>query len=126
MPSLRKLFQQSFGGHKGIPGKQGGSLPRGSGGADVAKKTSTGKDITVKKETYSWGDLRKVEFGYSSGRAVIHPENYDEMKKLNFGESMSFVDEQKKKWSVKRMSEDRWRIKATDAGTKFDGIFTME
>lgn len=37
MISLRKLFQQSFEGHKGRPGKRGGSLPKGGGTAKQVK-----------------------------------------------------------------------------------------
>lgn len=52
MISLRKLFKQEFQGHKGRPGKVGGSLPRSGGargGADYDDKEQIGG---FKREQY--------------------------------------------------------------------------
>ncbi len=46
MISLKKLFKNSFPGHRGIPGHQGGSLPEGGGrvtGTEVGGVTPVAK-----------------------------------------------------------------------------------
>lgn len=61
----------------------------------------------VKKKQYSWGDLRKVEFGKGGidGHAVVHPEHHEKIKKLKPGESADYRDEQKINWKVQRSDD---------------------
>lgn len=55
----------------------------------------------VKKESYSWGDLVTVSKG-NQYKAVLHPEHQDALRKLKDGESHTFTDEQKHKWTATR------------------------
>jgi len=49
---------------------------------------------TYRKESYSWGDLRRLRMG-NAYTCVIHPEH---LAAINRGES--FTDEQGIRWSV--------------------------
>lgn len=55
MINLRRLFNNTFEGHKGRPGKKGGSLPR-SGGGNKGKPSVTYKDIKVGAKFHVTGD----------------------------------------------------------------------
>jgi len=58
--SLRKLFSNTFEGHRGIPGKQGGSLPR-SGGARGGADFGDPEEIGAGKART--GGFTKIDLG---------------------------------------------------------------
>lgn len=66
----------------------------------------TAKLIT---EEYSWGTLRKVEFGEGGryGYAIIHPEQWHGIAELEIGEEIDFTDEQNIHWTVKKIEGNK-------------------
>lgn len=65
-------------------------------------------------EKYSWGTLRKVEFG-SDGRAVIHPKEWKSIIGLRPSQTFTYKDEQGIRWVVKKMYGDTYSFEARGA-----------
>ena len=82
------------------------------------KDTMQGKKLKTVSESYSWGNLIKVESG-NKWKAILHPENIESVRKLKAGESYSFKDEQKMDWKVTATSEDgNYNIEGKGGGKK--------
>ena len=55
--------------------------------------------ITVNKKKYSWGTMTVINFG-QSWNIPLHPEDINEIAKLNDGDVFNFTDETNFKWKV--------------------------
>jgi len=56
-------------------------------------------------ESYGWGKLRKVELG-NEIKAIIHPEDWEQISTISDGGSTGYTDEQGIKWTVTRDGDD--------------------
>lgn len=56
---------------------------------------------TVKTDKYSWGTMKTIHHG-NSFSIPLHPEHHQAISKLKDGESHSFKDETKAKWTATR------------------------
>ena len=56
-------------------------------------------------KSFSWGKLRGVELG-NELKAIIHPEDWEEISALSTGEDLTYMDEQNVTWNVTRDGEN--------------------
>ncbi len=64
MISLKRLFRNTFEGHKGIPGHQGGSLPKSGGSARYGQKGGAKDQASENdpRQKGSWGGSMHVPY----------------------------------------------------------------
>ncbi len=66
---------------------------------DLKSKLNISDKVEVKKERYSWGNLRVIRVGVSFS-VIIDPENWQKIDALKSGESAFFKDDQNSRWNV--------------------------
>ena len=64
---------------------------------NLKSKLNISDKIEIKKEKYSWGNLRVIYSGISFS-VIIHPEHWAKIDSLKSGEEITFRDETGKVW----------------------------
>jgi hypothetical protein len=64
---------------------------------NLKSKLNISDKIEIKKEKYSWGNLRVIYSGISFS-VIIHPEHWAKIDNLKSGEKIKFRDETREVW----------------------------
>jgi hypothetical protein len=128
MYSLSKLFQQKFEGHKGRPGKRGGSLPK-SGGSSA---DSTGlKGEKISSEMFEDRKNNKLPPGWGGTKDSIHKRvstglgDYKVIVEYHNGSYAHLVaigDMSSENFSVNSPTLDKGRVKWEDLQGEIDSL----
>ena len=82
-------------------------------------------NITLHREDYHWGTLRKIIVGHSI-KVIIHPDNWNGISYVMSGDlpEYTFTDEQFIPWRIRPGKED-YTIEITCDNTNYGGCIIL-